>query len=140
MTFFNDPVPQSAFAPPFPPNVRLVVGTVPFVMTGFATIGGTTYDLAGQGIVIETFCNCALPLSSVVVSYQFAEPSPLYASSLRDVSGSAIRSSVITSTLSERHPLARPYFDRAPQPWKDVQIRTSSSPSPTQPDAQRGSS
>jgi hypothetical protein len=76
ITLFNGPVPQSAFHPPFLPNVPQV-GTVPFTMTGFVTIGGTTFDLAGQGVLFETVCNCAFPEPSARVTWAFAEPPPL---------------------------------------------------------------
>ena len=85
ITFFFDPPPP--FEPPIFPTSRQSV-TSPFVMTGFADIGGTRFNLVGLGTVVETLCiNCpgetptTRPIPTLTVSYEFSavpEPSPLW--------------------------------------------------------------
>jgi hypothetical protein len=76
MTFFNGPVPPDEIHTPFLPGVPQMAST-PFVMSGFANIGGTRYDLVGHGTLVETVCSgCGRLGTPADVRYGFSAPEP----------------------------------------------------------------
>jgi hypothetical protein len=67
------------------PPATLFVGTVPFTADGFLTIGGTQYDLHGQGNVTGNRCldlsACGTPIgpgarAGAMLTYAFTVPEP----------------------------------------------------------------